>query len=87
MKIPELAQQIFLNLAKNPFSAPQSNFKGFMVGNPSTNNGIDFGEGLTKYYQTHGIISLDDDTQNNVNGNFDPYDILVRDRQCSSSLP
>ena len=75
--LPQLTKVILDSRKVNPNGLPQRNFKGFMVGNPSTRTDFDFGDSLTKYYQTHGIIPLDDTNQNDAIGNFDPYDILV----------
>jgi serine carboxypeptidase-like clade II len=47
--IPELALKIFENTAKNPNTAPHSNMKGFLVGNPATQEDIDFDGILTQY--------------------------------------
>jgi len=74
--IPGLVYLIYTNSKTNPNTPPQSNFQGFLVGNPSTENNIDFGAKLTQYYQTHGLLRLDDTNQNNVHGNIDPYNIL-----------
>lgn len=73
--IPDLTYQIYLATKTDPNSPPQSNFKGFMVGNPSTDNDIDFGTPLTDYYRTHGMIPLDG--SGDPAGNVNPYDILV----------
>lgn len=75
--LPQLTKVILEKRKVDPNGYPQKNFKGFMVGNPSTRTDYDFGESLTKYYQSHGMLRLDDNNQNNVDGDFDPYDILV----------
>lgn len=75
--VPMLAKRIWEAKSSNPNGYPQKNFRGFLVGNPSTNNLIDFGTPLTHYYQSHGLLRLDDSNQNHVNGLIDPYDILI----------
>jgi len=81
--IPQLVNNIFNNLDTNPNTAPQSNFKGFAAGNPLTDEHYDFGNGITLYYQTHGMLPL---TQNSghPSGDYDPYDILAD--VCQSRL-
>lgn len=75
--VPMLARRIWDAKQTAPNAYPQKNFRGFLVGNPSTNSAYDFGEPLTRYYQSHGLLRLDDNDQNDVSGNFDPYDILI----------
>lgn len=75
--VPMLAKHIWEKNQSEPTGYPQRNFRGFLVGNPSTQNDYDFGAPLTKYYQTHGLLRLDDNNQTNVAGDFDPYDILI----------
>jgi serine carboxypeptidase-like clade 2 len=58
-----------------PTSPPVSNFKGFLVGNPSTDVNIDKTQSLLLYYQTHGIVPLTQNTTQH-SGFFDPYDLL-----------
>eukprot|EP01097_Dermamoeba_algensis_P004390 TRINITY_DN2873_c0_g1_i5.p1 TRINITY_DN2873_c0_g1~~TRINITY_DN2873_c0_g1_i5.p1 ORF type:complete len:338 (-),score=52.01 TRINITY_DN2873_c0_g1_i5:648-1613(-) len=81
--IPELSLLIFKQTSKYPNQPPQSNYRGFMVGNPSTQDDIDFGPPLVTYYQTHGLLQLNDNT-GNPSGDINPYDILVD--TCDSSL-
>jgi serine carboxypeptidase-like clade 2 len=74
--VPQLTKQILEARKLHPDGLPQKNFRGFMVGNPSTRQDYDFGDSLTKYYQSHGMLRLTDNDQNNLLGDFDAYDIL-----------
>jgi len=73
--IPMLSYEIYTHTAKNPSAAPQSNFKGFIVGNPSTHMS-DAESSLARYLQYHGMIPLDE-FHAQADGLYDPYDILV----------
>jgi len=75
--IPTLAYAIYQAKLVDPLKPPQSIFKGFIVGNPSTYHTADDGDSLTQYFQSHGIIPLDDNRQSDVTGTFDRYDILA----------
>jgi len=74
--IPGIVYLIYQNLATNPNTAPQSNFKGFAAGNPLTDEIYDFGNGINLYYQTHGMLPLNQ-ASGTPSGNYDPYDILT----------
>jgi len=71
--IPTLAYEIFIRSPGS--SAPQSNFKGYMVGNPSTHT-EDAGSSLSRYLQYHAMIPLNE-VGTQAQGVYDPYDILV----------
>jgi len=76
--IPELTLQIYQHMKTNPKTPPQSNFKGFAAGNPLSDEGYDLEDNyLNTYLQTHGVIQLGDTDDDDVTGNFNPYDILV----------
>jgi carboxypeptidase C (cathepsin A) len=80
--IPTLVNQIYNKTSTQPNVPPQSNFKGFLVGNPSTKLGYDKADSLITYYQTHGMIPMR--SLATPAGNFDPYDILSD--VCESSM-
>jgi len=74
--VPTLAYEIYSRSSGSQASvAPQSNFKGYMVGNPSTHM-TDAESSLNRYLQYHAMIPLGElGTQ--ADGFYDPYDILV----------
>jgi serine carboxypeptidase-like clade 2 len=74
--IPQIAFNIYLQLPINPGQAPQSNFKGFAAGNPLTDESYDFGDGIYTFYQTHGMIPLNQKSGQPA-GKFNAYDMLV----------
>jgi len=74
--IPQIVNNIFLNLQVNPNLPPQSNFKGFAAGNPLTDEKYDFGTGVNLFYQTHGMLPLGQ-TSGHPHGDYNNYDMLV----------
>jgi len=73
--VPTLAYEIYSRTASQGSVAPQSNFKGFMVGNPSTHT-EDAASSLSRYLQYHGMIPLNE-VGGQADGFYDPYDVLV----------
>jgi len=73
--IPTLSYEIYIRTATQGNVAPQSNFKGFIVGNPSTHMN-DAESSLSRYLQYHGMIPLDE-VGIQADGYYDPYDVLV----------
>jgi Serine carboxypeptidase len=72
-------------LAKNPIAG--LDFRGFMVGNPSTIVDHDSGPSLTEYIRTHMLGPLTGFINEDWRIGINPYDILVdTDRHCTFLL-
>lgn len=69
-----LAKLLWQKKQTDPAALPQRNFRGFLVGNPSTDRSYDDGEQLIKYYQSHGLPRIDDNDGSHTQ-NY--YDILA----------
>lgn len=74
--VPMLAKLIWDQKKSDPHGFPQKNFRGFLLGNPSTDTSYDHKISKVEFYRMHAFMPLDETAYGTLPAGVSAYDIL-----------